>query len=296
MPRIDAVADSLMKFATIESNEDSDPFGDMLRALARHAIVHIYPATISDTLLFFANQHYKERSSHISTLVTGLQLFRIKAVSAVTSRSDFSLSQLRQRPTAIYIKFNQADAKAFGPLTAIFLESLFAYALDTPSTKKDKSILVVGEEFASLPVIPLVFDALAKGNGMGLHLMVVLQELSQFKEKYRQEGVDQLITNCTYLIAFTQANKYTAETLTALVGKVTRAKRSFSRQTDKLFGSTNVAQEGVPLIRTEQWGEIRFGRLVLLAQGHFTRPIFCKAAFWDKDRAMSRLIRRGSRR
>jgi type IV secretion system protein VirD4 len=295
-PRLDLVATALMKFASIKQEEDSDPFGDMLRQIAKQAMMHGYPARISDELLFFSNLHFKERSSHINTLVTGMQLFRIKAVAAVTQRSDFSLAQLRQRPTAIYIKFGQADAKAFGPLTAIFLESLFAWALDTPAGKKDQSVLVVGEEWASLPVIPLVFDALAKGNGMGLHLMIVLQELAQFKEKYKQEGVDQLITNCTYLLAFTQANPYTAKTLTGLVGKTTRTKRTHSKQVDKFFGSTNVSQEGVPLIREEQWGEIPFGRLVVLAQQHYTRPILCKAAFWDKDRHMSRLIKRGARR
>lgn len=293
--RLDNVANALMKFATIEQEEDSDPFGDMLKSLAKEAIVHGYPARISDDLLFFSSLHYKERSAHINTLVTGLQLFRTQAVAAVTGRSDFSLEQLRQRPTAIYIKFNQADAKAFGPLTAIFLESVFAWALDTPSKKKDQSILIVGEEWASLPVIPLTFDALAKGNGMGLHLMVVLQDLAQFKEKYKQEGVDQLITNCTYIVAFAQANKYTADTLTALVGKVTRQKRTFSKQGDKLFGSTNSSQEGVPLIRPEQWGEIRFGYVIVLVQRHFTRPIFCRSAFWDKDRRMRRMMKRGGR-
>ena len=59
--------------------------------------------------------------------------------------------------------------------------------------------------------------------------MVILQDLAQFKQIYGQTGIDQLITNSTYLVAFGQANKMTADTLTALVGKTTRQKRTRNR-------------------------------------------------------------------
>ena len=271
------------------SDDDGDPVAENLKALAKQAIINSYPGRVSDDLLLFANTHYRERSSHISTLLTGLQVWRSAAVAAVTSHSSFTWSELRQRPTTIYIAFPQADAKAFGPLTAIFLESLFAWGIDTPQGKKEQPILIIGEEFASLPEIPLLFDALAKGNGMGLHLMVVLQEIAQFEAIYKQTGVSQLTTNCSSIIAFNTVNRQTQEMLTKLVGNTTRERKTKSRNANQLFaGNANYSKESVPLIRTEQWGAIPFGNHMLLVQPDFTRPIFCKTPFWDKQRAMRR--------
>jgi type IV secretion system protein VirD4 len=270
-------------------DEEGDPVADALKALAKEAMVNGFPSRVSDDLLLFANTHYRERSSHISTLITGLQIWRNAAVAAVTSHSSFTWSELRQRPTTIYIAFPQADAKAFGPLTAIFLESLFAWGIDTAPGKGEQPILVVGEEFASLPEIPLLFDVLAKGNGMGLHMMVILQEIAQFESIYKQTGVSQLTTNCSYIIAFNTVNRQTQETLSKLVGHTTREKKSKSRNANQLFaGNANYSLEGVPLIRPEQWGAIPFGKHILLAQPDFTRPVFCNTPFWDKQRQLRR--------
>lgn len=293
--RAPKLAEVAARLAAFESTNDpeADPFGDMLKAQARTAMTHGYPSRISDDLLFLANIHPKERGSHLNTLLTGIQLWRGKAVATVTAKSDFTWPDLRRAPSTVYVTFPQSDAKAYGPLTAIFLESLFAWAIDTPADKKSQPILIVGEEFASLPKIPLLFDVLAKGNGMGIHLMVILQDLAQFKEIYGQTGIDQLITNSTYLVAFGQANKMTADTLTALVGKTTRQKRTRNRNPSQLIGNTTITEEGVPLIRPEQWGQVPFGFHILLAQDHFTTPVYCKTPFWDRNKAMRRLMKRG---
>jgi hypothetical protein len=56
----------------------------------------------------------------------------------------------------------------------------------------------------------------------------------------------------------------------------------------------SVSEEGVDLIRQEQWGAIPFGRHIVLVQNYFTQPVFAKASFWFKIRRLRRLKRRGN--
>jgi len=294
-PNLADVAGHIGKFQIEEDGEiESDALGTMLKTIARTAMVHGYPERISSDLLVLAQQAPKPRGEHINTFLTGVQLWRNLSVRQVTSRSSFRFADLRKEPTTVYLPFPQSDAKAFGPLTAIFLESLFAWTLDHEQQPGEHPILIVGEEWASLPKIPLVFDALAKGNGMGLHLMIVLQDLSQFKELYQDTGVDQLFTNCTYVVAFNQPKTLEQKRLSETVGQTTRRRKSVNKNDEKLFGSSSMSFEGVPLIRPEQWGQIPFGRHVLLAQSHFTTPIFCKTPFWDQNPKLRKLMNRTS--
>lgn len=270
-------------------DDDTDPVAENLKELTKTAMVNGYPSRVSDDFLLLAKTQYKERSSHISTLITGLQVWRSAAVAAVTAQSSFTWPDLRSTPTTVYIAFPQADAKAYGPLTAMFLESLFAWGIDTAPGPKEQPILVIGEEFASLPEIPLLFDALAKGNGMSLHLMIILQELAQFEAIYQKTGISQLLTNCSYIVAFNTPNRQTQETLSKLVGNTTRERKNKSRNANQLIaGNASYSLEGVPLIRPEQFGAIPFGHHILLAQPDFTRPIYCQTPFWDKQRQWRR--------
>ena len=276
-----------------EGGEQTDPLGDMLVKLAAEAELKGFPSRIAEDLRFFAAQHFKERSSHLNTLLTGMQLWRMDSVREATGKSTFMFPELRKTPTTLYLAFPQADAKAFGPLTAILLESLFAYMLDHKAGRGELPVLIVGEEWASLPQIPLLLDALAKGNGQGLHVMPVLQDLAQFEAIYTSLGKQQLITNCTHIVAFAQANPTTAKELSDLVGQQTRRKATTSGSWLRPFApNLTASEEGVPLVRPEQWGEIPFGKHVLLTQGHFTRPVLCDTPFWDQDRRLRRLMRK----
>ena len=275
------------------NDEDSDPFAELLLETAAIAREKGYPDLVSDTLSIWARMHCKERSSHLSTLVTGLQLMTTASVRGSTRKASFAWADLRRQPSTIYLRFPQQDAAAFGPLTALFLDCLFAWALDNPAGQADQPIHILGDEFASLPRIPLLGDFLAKGAGQGATISIVVQDLAQLTSVYGQDGASTIKTNCSYVVAFGQNNLKTQEELSNLVGKTTRMRLTHGNKltwsptmTDPSVQSRNA--EGVALILPQEWGELPDGGHVLLVDGHLTRPVLMDSPAWFKDRRMRR--------
>lgn len=266
-----------------DEKDPKDPFGDHMLRLAAAAEVHGYPRRITQDLTIFANTSYRERSTHVNSLMTGLQLFRLDAVAKATSSSDFSFDELRRKPCTVYIRYPAQDAQAFGHITAVFLTSLFAAALDRDPDKDTLPILIALDEFASLPKINLFSDIVAKGAGQGVQLLPVIQDIAQVEEVYGRTGVDNLFTNSSYIVAMAQNNDATAKKLSTLVGNRTRTKKTTSGTWLKsVLPNVSQADEGVPVIRPEQWGEIPFGKHILLAENFRTRPVLCETPFWDQ--------------
>lgn len=273
-------------------NRHRDPFGDHLVRLAATADLNGYPRRIVEDLRFFAQMDTKERASHLSTLITGIQLLRLQAVQKATSTASFSFSDLRKDITTVYIRFPQQDAKAFGPLTALMFEALFAFILDNPQQKGESPIWIAADEFASLPKIPLLLDFMAKGAGNGAHISIVVQDFAQIEEVYGRTGLSTILTNCTYTVAFGQNNVTTARMLSDLVGKKTRSKVTHSGTWLRPFAPTMTeTTEGVPVITPEDWGRIPFGKHILLAQGHAIYPVLCTTPMYYKNKRYLRLTR-----
>ncbi|MFC3230373.1 type IV secretory system conjugative DNA transfer family protein [Marinibaculum pumilum] len=272
-----------------------DPLGDGLRAIAGEARNKGYPDLIPEALNVLAATAFKERSSHVNTLVTGLQLMRTSAVRQSTSKASFSWEKLRSEPCTVYLRYPQQDAAAFGPLTALFLETLFAWALDHPAERGEQPIHVLADEFASLPRIPLIQDLLAKGAGQRISISLILQDLSQLTAVYGSDIATSMRTNCSYVVAFAQNNVRTQEELSNLVGKTTRMRASYGNKpiwTPSTMDSSVQSRqaEGRPLILPQEWGELPEERQVLLVDGHMTRPVLMDSPRWFRDRGMRREV------
>lgn len=295
-PRIGQIVSSLASFEASKpapeakkgkggKPEKNDPFGDHLLRMAATADLNGYPNRIRDDIVIFANLDPKERSAHLNSLITGIQLLRLEAVQESTRSASFTFDQLQQTPSTVYIRFPQQDAKAFGPLTALFFESLFAHCLDNPKPKDGCPILIAADEFPSLPKIPLLLDFLAKGAGNGSHIAIVVQDFAQIEETYGRTGLQTILTNCTYTIAFQQNNAQTAELLSKLVGKKTRFKKTKSGTWLRPFApSVTEATEGVPVIAQEDWGRVPFGKQVVLVQSHLIYPVLAESVLYYKHR------------
>lgn len=297
-PHIGDIVGRIAALVAREPGEgEQDPAGAGLREIAEDARDKGYPDLIAEAMTVLAATAYKERSSHINTLVTGLQLMRSEAVRASTSTASFAWEQLRREPCTVYLRFPQQDAAAFGPLTAIFLESLFAWALDHPAGKREQPIHILGDEFASLPKIPLMEDLLAKGAGQRIAISIILQDLAQLATVYGRERASTIKTNCSYVVAFSQNNLQTQEELSRLVGNTTEIRTSHSNKFTWLPVGTDPSvqsrkAEARPLILPQEWGGLPEEKQIVLVDGHMTRPALLDSPRWYRDRRMRRLVQR----
>lgn len=241
------------------------------------------PRRIINDLSTWYNAPDNEAGSHMTTFLSKLQLWRSAAVSGATRKCSFDWQDLRDTPSAVFIKFPQRDAQSLGILTALFFETFFGWALDMPQKATKAPIAILADEFGSLPKINLMTDFLSKGAGMGAVIWIIVQDFAQIKAVYGDKHFETIKTNCSYLLVYAQNNLNTQKELSQMTGKATRKRRGVS-MSDK--GGTSVSQndEGFDLMGTADWGSIPFGRHVLLCQSFLTRPVYCETPLYFKEK------------
>lgn len=246
------------------------------------AFVHA-PSRILNDLSSWRNAPDNEAGSHMTTFLSKLQIWRSLAVAGATRECSFDWQDLRDAPCAIFIKFPQRDAQSLGVLTALFFETFFGWALDTPKKTNEAPIVLLADEFGSLPKINLMTDFLSKGAGMGTIIWIIVQDFAQIKAIYGDKGFDTIKTNCSYLLVYAQNNFNTQKELSQMTGKTTAKRQSLSRSSK---GGSSVSQniEGRDLMSVADWGSIPFGRHVLLCQSFMTHPVYCETPLYFKEK------------
>ena len=264
-----------------KDKKEEDPFGTHLLRIAAMSDIRGYPSRISENLSQWAHMHPKERSQHLTTILTGLNFLTFIAVKEATSRCDFTFADLRDRPTTVYIEFPQSDKGAFGMLTAQFYNALINWGLDNPAGVSGQPILLIFDEFRSLPKMTAFPDLHTSGAGQGLIAMVIVQHPAILREKYGPEVAKEIISNWDYTVAFAFNESEAQEEMAKIVGQFTAHKKTSSGALFKPMQQTlTEAEEGRQLLRPEQWGAIPFGYHVILTKGHKTRPIYAKTCLY----------------
>ena len=145
-----------------------------------------------------ANTPDKERGSILSTMDSGLIVFRNSAVRARTSQSDFSFMDVRgmkdpetgqYKPLNIYVCVSVEDARALGMITALLIEALSAWLVahkPKGHTRDGKEIgpcdaLFVLDEFPQMPKLQALIDGPAVGRGQRVSYLMIGQDLGQIK-------------------------------------------------------------------------------------------------------------------
>jgi type IV secretion system protein VirD4 len=111
-------------------------------------------------------------------------------------------------------------------------------------------------------------------------------------ERYGWDAVNTLLTTTAYKVIFGQNNPQTQKMLSDMIGQTTRRRVSRSRAVGMgaLIGRSTRSEnlEGVPLIRPEEIGTLKFGRQLVIAQNHTNRPVRCRSPFYWKTRPFKR--------
>jgi type IV secretion system protein VirD4 len=118
-----------------------------------------------------------------STLEADLALWDDDRIIRATSRADFRFTDLKERPTTVYVTV------PFGKMgsNAPFLKIILACALEAmlQNTNKPKiPVLFVLDEFLSLGAFPEFLDAIRTHAGAGVRLWFFLQNLSKLSDLY----------------------------------------------------------------------------------------------------------------
>ncbi len=259
--------------------------GDKKKAYSELALeVKYRPAKIIFERLGSIND--KTLTSYLSVLMTsGLELWSNPHIQNVTSCSDFSFSDIRRNPHAIYFEVPLSEIEDVAPLARLFFGDLIA-TLETkePGDDEPGAVMIVLDEFHKLGKIPIVAESIATLRSFGGHLAVITQSIPQIDEVYGKNMRLVLQAGAGVKTYFTPSDELTVAEVSALMGKTTRRVISKSRplgMSPLRSRSVSERTEEAPLMSEDQVRRMDLDDVVIVTDA--AMPIRARRLVYHED-------------
>lgn len=237
----------------------------------------------------FSGYEDEQLSSYFSIMNdAGLGLWNDPLVRDVTSKSDFSITDLRSNPASIYLVISQGQLARMAPLVRVLFQQIInQLSLSEPDVDAGEiySVLFVLDEFRSLGHMDSLLEAITAVGGHGGRLMIVIQNLANLYENYGRFGAETFISNSDIQVYMSPNDKETPEYLSSSIGDYTRSQRSKSWKGGDLATSYQERQEGARLIRPEEIKKLGREQVLILVRG--MSPIKTNRVSYFKDRNLA---------
>ena len=185
----------------------------------------------------------KTRASIITTAASSLQLFGDPDIAWVTSAQDHDLAQLGQTPIAAFLVIPHDDASRY-MAAALYVSMLFRALTDVARSHQGRLPIRVNfllDEFGNLPPFPDFDQFVTVSAGMGIRLVLALQNLEQLKKHYDRTERTIRGNMGTWLFLRT-SDLQTAKELSEMMGRYTT--HSESMQMPKVGWATSTVGIG----------------------------------------------------
>lgn len=220
----------------------------------------------------------------------GLNLWADPLIKNATSRSDFSIYNLRRDPTTIYLTVSPNDLEVIAPLVRLFFQQLVS-VLQREMPAKDEifEVLFLLDEFKHLGKLEAIETAVTTIAGYGGRFMFIIQSLSALTGAYEQAGKENFLSNTGVQVFMATADDETPEYISKSVGEYTFTAKSRSYDT-KQWWNTNVQQseQGEKLLRSEQVRLIADDKQIVLVKGQ--PPLHMHKVKYYSDRKLKTLF------
>lgn len=164
----------------------------------------------------------KTRASIITGAAAGLQLWGDPEIAWVTGSQDHVLEDIGQRPTAIFLVIPHDDASRY-MAAALYVNMLFRSLTDLAREKNGRIPVRVNcllDEFGNLPSFPDFDQFVTVSSGMGIRLVLALQNIEQLKKHY--ENTERTIRgNLGTWLFLRTSDLQTAKELSDMIGRYT---------------------------------------------------------------------------
>ena len=206
----------------------ADKFAALYHAMAANPAFH---GAVQRTGQMFLSMP----TDQLSNVRTDLQRFTsfldILGVRHLFSGSDFTLRDLKRRPTTVYLCISGTGLTGtLAPLAHIFVE-MAVQAMEMEKKRPPFDVLMAIDEFDSLGKMPCIDKAMGLIAGYGVRLWPVLQSESQLKALYGDHRADHFLSNCAVVQYVGDQGGHTARELESRLGTVTLRKKDGTTET-----------------------------------------------------------------
>ena len=166
----------------------------------------------------------KTRSSYMSVLLEKLSLFNDSGICALTSESDFKISDLAERPTAFFVKIPDEKDTRHG-LASIFMTNVYKSLIKVSSSREDlslpRSVYYILDEFGNMPKIEKFDKMITVGRSRKIWFNMVVQSYTQLNNVYGDTVADIVKGNCGVKMFIGSNDMGTCKEFSELCGNVT---------------------------------------------------------------------------
>lgn len=212
-------------------------------------------AFIREPIGRFRDAEARDISSAVNTAVTQTAFLNDPAFSdpargGALTASDFDFTQLKKRPTTVYLILPGRLMDTYGR----FLRVLITSALDSVIEEAGGyPVLMLLHEFARLEALPAVTAAFSFAAAFNVQLWPFFQNTGQMQNVYGREW-STILANCGMVQCFTPADMDTAEYIQRRGGMTTgeTRSRSYTGRIFKRVQSETSSETRMPLLPAER--------------------------------------------
>ncbi len=235
----------------------------------------------------FKDVEARDISSAINTAITQTAFLDDPALcdtarGGTLTGSDFSLMDLKRRPTTVYLILPGRYMDAY----ARFLRLIITSAIDQLTSEPGGyPVLFILDEFARLEHLPAVSNAFGFAAGFNVQLWPFLQDLPQLEALYGKKWMS-IMANCGLIQFFTPTDVETAEYLQRRGGMTTGESRSrtYGGNFWKRERSESLSDNRVALLPFEHMMSLPSQQSVVFFAGKHDPLIGGRMPYWDIPR------------
>lgn len=220
----------------------------------------------------------------------GLNLWADPLIRAATSRSDFSVYDLRRAPSTVYICVSPNDLEVIAPLVRLFFQQVVSILQRSMPGKDEKcEVLFLLDEFKHLGKLEAVETAVTTIAGYKGRFMFVIQSLSALTGAYGQPGKENFLSNTGIQVFMATADDETPAYISKAIGDYSYRARSTSYSQSRMFDANiQLSEQGANLIRPEQIRLLDDATEIVLIKGK--PPLRLPKLKYYQDRVLKRIF------
>ena len=234
----------------------------------------------------------KERDSVISSMIRFLELWADPIVDAATSKSSFSIEEIRRKATTVYLVMPPSDIKRLKLLIRIIITQFvrqLGERMPEDILAEDGydpvPVCLMIDEFPALDKLEAVEESIPVIAGYGVKYLLITQSLNQLDKVYGKDNA--ILDNCQVKITYAANDPGTAEKISKLLGETVILRSSTSLSGNRMSAimsnnSFSANEQERSLLTPGQILQLPHKQSIVVLAEH--PPILSEKIFYYKDK------------
>jgi len=257
---------------------------ELIGALEQNAIAGGFLQDMAANLVAAVEAGADKNTFYVQqTLATNTAFLDLPSIQEVTATSTLDLAALRQAANTLYVVVPEHEMVTVNR----WLRLIYTVIMETARGAGAAALHVILDEFPSFGRFPRVVDDMARVRKFGMHMHVIVQSLSQLKDRYG-DGWEQFTGSARLLQVMGANDELTQSYVARRMGRTTARATSTSHNRGTGHGGSDGESQswvGVDLLAPDQLGRFNPAECIVIAEA--THPLRLAKLHYFEDRELA---------